>query len=78
VRLPSREPFSIRNLTHEAAEVVFPDHTVDPGSVTVPGGATVAATIVTPGPMFFEYDVRLTDSGNEADGGSKPGVIVDG
>lgn len=78
VQLPSGAAFSIRNLTDEDAQVAFAGHTVDPGSVTIPARATVAATIVAPGPLFFEYDVRLTRSGNYAEGGSRPGVIVDG
>jgi len=72
------ESFRIRNLTSEDVAVVFPDGTIDLKDRTIPAGGTAPATVLAAAPRFFEYDVTLPRSGNYAEGGSKPGVIIDG
>ena len=78
VHLSPDESFSIRNLAREEATIAFPPGTVDLRQPTIPVGGTVEGRVLARPPAFFEYDVTLTRSGDYAEGGSKPGVIVDG
>jgi hypothetical protein len=78
VHLHPDESFSIRNLARDEATVAFPAGTIDLKQPTVPAGGTVEGRVVVRPPAFFEYDVTLARSGEYAEGGSKPGVIVDG
>ncbi len=71
------ETFGIRNLTREQATVVFPEGTIRLDMRSIPPGGVATGTVIIATPAFFEYDVSLQE-GNYVDGGSKPGVIVDG
>jgi hypothetical protein len=73
------ETFGIRNLTNDDADVKFPSGTIDPeSSKSVPEKPSVTYRVATKGYRFFEYDVTLPKVGQQAEGGSKPGVIIDG
>lgn len=78
VVLSSDEIFAIRNLTSAAATVSFPSSIVAKGAgVTMsPGGISGDLRVVRQDkPTYFEYEVTV---GSEyAEGGSKPGGIVD-
>ena len=69
--------FTIRNLADADAEVVFDPKYVSPPRATIGPGAVQAFGVIAAGPAFFEYDVTLPRSGQYAEGGSKPGGIVD-
>ena len=77
VHLKPAETFRIRNLTQEEATVVFPEGTIGLDMRSIPPKGVATGTVIVAGPDFFEYDVSLRE-GNYVDGGSKPGVIVDG
>jgi hypothetical protein len=78
VVLSSGGTFTIRNLTSADATASFPSSIVAQGAkVSVPAGSTSGNLQVLPQrtPTYFEYDVTI---GSEyAEGGSKPGGIVD-
>ena len=77
MRFVPGEEFGIRNLTDEDVTVVFPGGPIDLKLRTIPRGGTAPAKVLVASPRFFEYDVTLLRSGNYAEGGSKPGVIID-
>jgi hypothetical protein len=72
----SGEPFRIRNLATAEAMALFPPGTVEDARVTIAsGGTSPDLRVVAERCRYFEYDVTI---GNDyADGGSKPGGIVD-
>jgi hypothetical protein len=78
VLLTSGESFRIRNLAAAEATARFPPEIVEEGErVSIPSGETSRDLRVRPQrtPTYFEYDVTI---GNDyAEGGSKPGGIVD-
>jgi hypothetical protein len=78
VHVRPEESFRIRNLTQEQATVVFPEGTIKLDMRSIPPKGVATATVIAAAPTFFEYEVELSQSGNYVDGGSKPGVIVDG
>jgi len=81
VQLRRGETFRINNLTDVNTTAIFPR-----GTVVGPAGVMEVITtrmslspdlqVVADRPLFFEYDVLL-DGGGYAEGGSKPGGIVD-
>lgn len=73
--LKGNQEFRIVNTTGENAEVSFLSDLITPKQQTIrpQSPATFAAG---PGPNYVEYDVRLA-SGHLAEGGSKPGAIID-
>lgn len=69
--------FTIRNLTRNVATVNFPGKEIDPDTARIAAGQPSAPfTVGAAAPPYFEYDVTL-DNGDYAEGGSKPGGIVD-
>jgi len=75
VLLSRGEAFTIKNLANGAATVKFPPESVDGGPVEITAGGTSRELRASQKPGYFEYDVAI---GNEyADGGSKPGGIID-
>ena len=83
VHLQAGETFTIRNLTDTQAEVSFAPRTIqlanpgDPKGRTIPARDTSAdLVVVAAGPTYFEYDVTLP-SDEYAEGGSRPGAIID-
>jgi hypothetical protein len=77
VRLDLGERFSIRNLAREDATITFPEGAIDLTAPVVRPGGTVEGTVRATPPVFFEYDVTFGRSNEYAEGGSKPGIIVD-
>ena len=77
VHVAPGESFSIRNLTLEEARIAFPPDTIDLKAHAIAPGGAAPAKVLAGAPRFFEYDVILTRSGDYAEGGSKPGVIID-
>lgn len=80
VQLHRGETFRIHNLTDVNTTAVFPSGTVvGPAGGQVPTGRMSVSPdlqVVAERPLFFEYDVLL-EGGGYAEGGSKPGGIVD-
>lgn len=80
VVLRAGEAFRIRNVTAAAATATFAAGTIDakePTRVPIPPGDTSPdLKVIAPAGVYFEYDVVLA-SGEYAEGGSKPGGIVD-
>jgi len=73
------ETFGIRNLTQDDADVTFPSGTIDPQKTCVLAQQSLPYHVVPKaGYQFFEYDVTLPKVRQQAEGGSKPGVIIDG
>jgi len=75
------ETFKIRNLTDSDATAVFPDGTVvgpngEPRVSIRAGKCDPDLKVVAKEPKYFEYDVTL-GRGLYAEGGSKPGGIID-
>ena len=68
--------FTIRNLTGHVATVNFGDKGIDPSEARIAVGQPALFTVAAAAPPYFEYDVTL-DNGDYAEGGSKPGGIVD-
>ena len=69
--------FTIRNLTGNLATVNFRDKGIDPDEARLAAGQTSTAfTVGGAAPPYIEYDVTL-DNGEYAEGGSKPGAIID-
>lgn len=77
VVLNQDKPFRIRNVSAVAATATFPAGTIAENEpVCIRGGETSPALLVTAPAGYFEYTVVL-ESGEYAEGGSKPGGIVD-
>jgi hypothetical protein len=79
VVLRTGETFTIRNVTAAAATATFPAGTIDerPAKVEIPQGDTSAdLRVIARAGSYFEYDLMLA-TGEYAEGGSKPGGIVD-
>ena len=80
VQLSRGETFRIRNLTDVNTTAIFPAGTVvGPAGGQVPTGRMSFSPdlrVVAASPLYFEYDVTL-DGGGYAEGGSKPGGIID-
>jgi hypothetical protein len=73
------EGFGIRNLTQDDADVVFPPRTIGPEKTCIPARQGSSYRVAPDeGYRFFEYDVTLPKVNQQAEGGSKPGVIIDG
>lgn len=72
------EVFRIRNVTAAAVTATFPAGTIEEKApVRVPqGGWSPDIRVIAQAGIYFEYDVVLA-SGEYAEGGSKPGGIVD-
>jgi len=74
------ETFRIRNVNAAAATATFPAGTIDekePVRVQIPqGGTSPDLRVIARAGTYFEYAVVLA-SGEYAEGGSKPGGIVD-
>lgn len=75
-QLFSNQDVTIRNLTDQAALVMFPGGELGPERMSIPRGEARPFKVTAKGPLYFEYDVTL-ENGQYADGGSKPGGIVD-
>ena len=80
VVLKTGETFRIRNVTAATVTATFPAGTVETAEkepIRIPQGETSPDLRVAARPgIYFEYDVVLA-SGEYAEGGSKPGGIVD-
>jgi len=75
VLLRRGETFTIRNFTDTVAHATFPPESIDNGSVEIAAGALSVDLELGQKQGYFEYDVAI---GNQyADGGSKPGGIID-
>jgi hypothetical protein len=74
VLLGRDQAFRIRNLTDEDAVVTFPGREVDKDARIAPRSLSDPLVAVAPS-TYFEYDVLV--GGHYADGGSKPGGIID-
>jgi hypothetical protein len=74
VLLEGGTAFRIRNLTNEEAVVTFPGREIDKDARIAPKGLSDPLVAVAPS-TYFEYDVLV--GGHYADGGSKPGGIID-
>jgi len=68
--------FQVINRTGEQADITFPASYVTPPTLCLPAGASGTATPITRDPAYVEYDVAFP-GGGYAEGGSKPGVIVE-
>jgi hypothetical protein len=78
VILNSGETFTMGNLSGALASVTFPENTVvgpDGVQVRIADKYSPDLRVVAKEPIYFEYDVVA--GGQYADGGSKPGGIVD-
>lgn len=78
VVLRAGEIFSIRNVTAAPAVATFSPGTIEKEPrVSIPaGGTSPDLKVMAPAGVYFEYDVVLA-SGEYAEGGSRPGGIVD-
>lgn len=72
------ESFRIRNVTSAQAVATFAPGTIEkePRVPIPPGETSPDLKVIAPAGVYFEYDVVLA-SGEYAEGGSKPGGIVD-
>jgi len=78
VNLRSGEEFTIRNLTETEVEVAFGTSSIHSDGAPIPARETSGIfTVVASAPRYFEYDVTLPALNQYAEGGSKPGVIID-
>lgn len=81
--------FGIHNLTREEVFVAFPPDTIEPDGEmpvaskgpgpfnSIPPGGIAVYHVVARTAQFFEYKVTLPAVDQYAEGGSKPGVIID-
>lgn len=75
-QLFSNQDVTIRNLTDQEAIVVFAGKELGPDRMSIPPREARPFKVTARGPLYFEYDVTLAN-GEYAEGGSKPGGIVD-
>lgn len=64
------------NKTGNEANVVFSDEFMAPGTLCVPPGRSSSARAKGVS-GYFEYDVYFDSRANYAEGGSRPGVIIE-
>jgi hypothetical protein len=77
VKLRHDEEFVIQNLTDSDATVTFGAAFVYPDAGRIPEhGKSGTFKVVGRAPVYFEYDVGFP-GGEYAEGGSKPGAIID-
>lgn len=73
------QPFILINLVDTLAKVTFQDDVVEGGRdfdvPACPAGTKRLVVVADPPKKYFEYDVKIGDQ--YADGGSKPGGIID-
>lgn len=79
VILAQSERFRIANVAEAEASVQI-DQSIVKGPARIPNGGTegckeLVFEVVAKGPRYFEYEVTV--DGDYADGGSKPGGIID-